>query len=183
MTHPAPYILGIGGTTRAGSSSERILRAALARIEARGMATQCIAGPDLVLPIYDAADASRSQAATNLVSAMRGSAGIVIASPGYHGTVSGLVKNALDYAEDLANDPQPYFDGKPIGCIACAYGWQATSSTLTTLRTIAHALRGWPTPLGIAVNSLTLASGAVDLPSDIVSCLDILSGHMVQKHL
>lgn len=181
MIVTAPYVLGIGGTTRAGSSSERILRAALAKVEALGTATRCIAGPDLVLPIYDSADAGRSHAALDLVNAMRGSAGIVIASPGYHGTVSGLIKNALDYAEDLSKDPRPYFEGRPVGCIACAYGWQATGSTLTTLRTIAHALRGWPTPLGVAVNSLTLSSDPPELPVEIDACLDILAGHMVEK--
>jgi FMN reductase len=37
--------------------------------------------------------------------------------------------------------------------IACAYGWQATGTTLTALRSIVHALRGWPTPLGVAINT------------------------------
>jgi FMN reductase len=44
-------------------------------------------------------------------------------------------------------------DGVPVGLIATAYGWQATGSTLATLRSIVHALRGWPTPLGAAINS------------------------------
>ncbi len=181
MTNRFPCILGIGGTTRIGSSSERILRDALAKVEALGVATRCIAGPELVLPIYDSADAGRSPAAVDLVNAMRDSAGIIIASPGYHGTVSGLIKNALDYAEDLSKDSRPYFEGKPVGCIACAYGWQATGSTLATLRTIAHALRGWPTPLGVAVNSLTLVGDPPDLPVEIDTCLDILAEHMVEK--
>jgi FMN reductase len=34
-----------------------------------------------------------------------------------------------------------------------AHGWQAAVTTLTSLRSIVHALRGWPTPLGSAVNS------------------------------
>ncbi|MFL9841859.1 NAD(P)H-dependent oxidoreductase [Sphingomonas sp. ST-64] len=182
MSPSPPYILGIGGTTRVGSSSEFVLRSALARIEDLGVATRCVAGPDLVLPIYEAGAADRSQAAAALVALMRDSAGVVIASPGYHGTISGLVKNALDYAEDLAGDPSPYLSGKPVGCIACAYGWQATGSTLATLRTVAHALRGWPTPLGIAVNSLALASGPhSSLPPEIDASLNILAGQMVER--
>ena len=63
------------------------------------------------------------------------------------------IKNALDYAEDTAKDARPYLDGRAVGCIACAYGWQATDSTLIAMRSIVHALRGWPTPLGVAANT------------------------------
>ena len=72
---------------------------------------------------------------------------IIVASPAYHGGVSGLVKNALDYVEDLRDAKRPYLDGRAVGCIACAGGWQAAVATLTGLRSISHALRGWPTPL------------------------------------
>ena len=84
---------------------------------------------------------------------MRAADAIVLASPGYHGSVSGLVKNALDYTEDMRDDPRCYFDGMPVGLIASAFGWQATQSTLWALRSIVHALRGWPTPLGVGVNA------------------------------
>ena len=88
-----------------------------------------------------------------LVEAVRISDGVVLVSPGYHGTVSGLVKNALDYVEDLRGDTRPYLEGRAIGCVAAAQGWQAAVTTLTALRSIVHALRGWPTPLGVALNS------------------------------
>src|SRR6185295_322158 len=97
----------------------------------------------------------RGPAAARLVAEMRRADGIVVGSPGYHGTVSGLVKNALDYAEDLRDDPRPYFDGRAVGCVGIAYGWQAAAYTLTTLRAITHALRGWPTPMGAAINAST----------------------------
>jgi len=79
--------------------------------------------------------------------------GIILGSPGYHGSISGLVKNALDYAEDLRSDPRPYFSGRAVGCIATAAGWPGAVNTLSALREIVHALRGWPTPLGAAINS------------------------------
>jgi FMN reductase len=44
-------------------------------------------------------------------------------------------------------------DGRAVGCVAIAQGWQATVTTLTALRSIVHALRGWPTPLGAALHS------------------------------
>ena len=64
-----------------------------------------------------------------------------------------FVKNALDYLEDLANDGRPYLDGRAVGLIATAYGDQATMSTMQTLRSIVHALRGWPTPMGATVRT------------------------------
>jgi FMN reductase len=88
-----------------------------------------------------------------LVDALRRADGVIIASPGYHGSVSGLVKNALDYVEDLREDDNPYLSGRAVGCVTTAYGWQAAVTTLQTLRSIVHALRGWPTPLGAAINS------------------------------
>ena len=78
---------------------------------------------------------------------------MIITSPGYHGSISGLIKNALDYVEDMREDGDVYFEGRAVGCVACAYGWQATGSTLAALRSITHALRGWPTPIGVAINS------------------------------
>jgi FMN reductase len=78
---------------------------------------------------------------------------VILASPGYHGTISGLLKNALDYIEDMSRDGEPYLQGRAVGAITCAFGWQAAVTTLGSLRSIVHALRGWPTPLGVCANS------------------------------
>ncbi len=66
----------------------------------------------------------------------------IVGSPGYHGGISGLVKNALDYIEDMRADSRVYLDNKPWGCISCAYGWQAAVGTLNQLRGIGNALQG-----------------------------------------
>ena len=112
---------------------------------------------------------------------MRAADGIVIASPGYHGTVSGLIKNALDYVEDMAKDARPYFEGRAVGLIAVAAGWQATGTTLATLRSIVHALRGWPTPMAITVNSQLSVFDAQGQVSDraLANQLDILAQQVV----
>jgi FMN reductase len=149
----APLIVGIGGTARGGSSSERALRYALRHAERSGARTALFAAGALDLPMYDPGDPSRTPAALQLIRALRESDGVLIASPGYHGSISGLVKNALDYVEDLRSEDRPYLEGRAVGCIACAYGWQAAGMTLVTMRTIVHALRGWPTPFAAAINS------------------------------
>jgi FMN reductase len=148
-----PFIVGIGGTTRAGSSSQKALRVALAAAEAAGAETILLSGNDLQLPIYEPHDRTRTDSAKRYLDLLWKSQGLLIASPGYHGSISGLIKNALDYIEDLRDSDPPYLDGRAVGCIACAYGWQAAATTLVTMRSIVHALRGWPTPMGVSINS------------------------------
>ena len=148
-----PLILGIGGTLRNQSTGQKALAHVLSRVEERGARTELISGQALDLPLYSPESAERSEAAARLVARMRACDGVVLCSPAYHGSVSGLVKNALDYTEDMNRDARVYFDGLPVGCIACGAGWQATGQTLAALRAIAHALRGWPTPMGGMINS------------------------------
>ena len=149
-----PLILGVGGTLRVGSSSERALRACLLSAEARGCEIEIVAGPELDMPAYNPETTVRSPGARRLIELVRDADGIVISSPGYHGSISGLLKNALDYVEDLRDEDRPYFDGRPVGAIVCSNGWQAAGTTLAALRAITHSLRGWPTPLGVMINSV-----------------------------
>jgi FMN reductase len=66
--------------------------------------------------------------------------------------------------------------------IACAHGWQATGATLTALRSIVHALRGWPTPLGVAINTSESRFGEDNTPSNpvIAKQLAIMATQVVQ---
>lgn len=149
----SPLIVGLGGTTRASSTSERTLAKALEAAERAGARTRLFPGTFLAkLPIYDPATANDSAELGELLEAVRGADGVMIATPGYHGSISGLIKNALDGLEGLRGEERPYFEGRAVGCIVTADGWQAGGTTLAALRTIVHALRGWPTPLGVAFN-------------------------------
>jgi FMN reductase len=147
------HVVGIGGSIRTDSQSERALRIALAGAQDAGAKTTMLTGHQIKLPFYDPSVPERPRDAIRLIEELRSADGVLLVSPGYHGTVSGLVKNALDYVEDLRDDERPYLDGRAVGCVAAAHGWQASVTTLTALRSIVHALRGWPTPLGAAVNS------------------------------
>lgn len=150
-----PLIVGIGGTQRADSISERLVRAVLDASARLGIETRMFGGPELArLPHYDPYDRQRTAEETDFVEAVRAADGIVIASPSYHGGVSGLIKNAIDLLEELREDSRPYFDGRPVGLVVAAAGWQAGGVTLAALRGIVHAMRGWPTPMGIAINSV-----------------------------
>ncbi len=149
-----PLVVGIGGTTRTPSSTDRALRLALRGAEEAGATVHCFSGPFLVrLPHFAPEHQTRSEEQRELVETMRRADGLIVASPGYHGGVSGLVKNALDLLEDLSGDQRSYLDGRAVGLVVTAAGWQAAVTTLDALRAIVHALRGWPTPLGAALNT------------------------------
>jgi FMN reductase len=175
-------ILGIGGTTRSDSSSERVLRAALGAARRAGAEIDCLTAADLDLPMYTPADPARTAKARRLIDALRRCDGLIVSSPGYHGTVSGLVKNALDYIEDMRSDDPPYLDGKPFGTIGCAIGLMASVSTLATLRTVAHTLRAWPTPMGVAINTEDTAFDAAGSVLNLKAArqLEILGQQVVE---
>jgi FMN reductase len=162
----SPLIVGIGGTTRAGSTSEQALQTALAHAGALGCDTLIFPGLQLPTEIYDPTQLQRSEQAAALVAALRLADGVIIATPAYHGGLSGLVKNALDFTEDLRGDARMYLEGRAVGCIVCAEGAQAMGSTLASLRAIVHALRGWPTPFGATLNSATKPFGSADQAAD-----------------
>lgn len=149
-----PLIVGIGGTIRPGSSTERALTVALRAARAAGAETQLLGGAFLArLPIFDPRPAKATAEQAELAAAIRAADGVIVASPGYHGSISGVMKNALDTLELTRDDPTPYFQGRPVGTIITADGWQAAGTTLMALRAIIHALRGWPTPFGAALNA------------------------------
>jgi FMN reductase len=103
--------------------------------------------------MYDPGRAALNHQARHLIDTVRRADAVVIATPGYHGGVSGLLKNALDYLQELVGDQRPCLHEIPVGCIVTAAGWQAGVTTPASLRSTVHALRGWPSPLGVVINS------------------------------
>lgn len=164
---PRLRIVGIGGTTKAGSSTEKALVACLAAAQRLGAETRIIPGTRLAdLPLYSPEETTRTAEQQQFVAAVREADGLILATPAYHAGMSGLLKNAIDLLEDLRDARRPYLDGRAVGCIVTAYGWQGAGTTLTSVRTIVHALRGWPTPLGVTLNT------AIPLFDEAGACTD-----------
>jgi FMN reductase len=176
-------IVGIGGTTKAGSSTEKALVACLAAAEKLGVQIEVIAGTQLAsLPLYSPEEPTRTPEQRRFVATVRDADGLILATPAYHAGMSGLLKNAIDLLEDLRDDRRAYLDGRAVGCIVTAFGWQACTTTLVSLRTIVHALRGWPTPLGATLNTATGifdAGGTVTDPKAALQ-LDLVARQVVQ---
>lgn len=146
-------IVAIGGTVNPGSTTEQALRLATRPAADGGAEVSVFGGEYLAALAHYRGTGYETGNGSELVEAVRRADGLIIAAPGYHGTISGLVKNALDYLEDLASDSRPYLDGRAVGLITTAFGDQASMGTLQTLRAIVHALRGWPTPMGATIRA------------------------------
>lgn len=178
----APHIVALGGTLRPESATGRLLAAALALAEERGARTTLLTGSAIAFPHYEPGAAEGHPEIAHYLAALRSADAVIVGSPGYHGTLSGLVKTALDYVEQLSKDERPYLDGLPVGLIATAAGWQAAVSTLQALRTITHSLRGWPTPMGLAINTVESKDCIADSKAQMTVMVDQILGFVARKN-
>jgi FMN reductase len=146
-------IVAMAGSLRPGSYSHQALDQTVDRLRALGADVEVIDLRTMNLPLCnggneypDYPDVKRLQAAFDSAD------GIVLASPEYHGNVSGVLKNALDLMS---------FDqiaGKVAGLIS-VLGGQANSNTLNSLRLIMRWLNAWVIPEQIGVAQAWQAFG------------------------
>jgi FMN reductase len=179
----SPFIVGIGGTARPNSTSEQAVAEALRWAQTLGARTKLFNGEFVSrLPLYLPGRSIRSPEEQELIDGVRLCQGVIVGTPGYHGSLSGSIKNALDLLEDTADDSCPYLDGRAFGCVVTSYGWQSCGTTLVSLRLIAHALRAWPTPFGAALNasaSLFQADGTC-IDAEISKQLSMVASQVVE---
>jgi len=161
--HERPRVVLLAGSLSAPSTADRVARWCARRCDDAGTPTAVFSGIDLAFPFYRPGRTEpRSRA---YLAALAGADGVVLVSPAYHGAPTGLLKNALDYVNELADDARPYLHGRAIGCVGVAGGDQGAHSTVASLRTIGHALRGWPTPLGVTLARERTAFGDDGTPT------------------
>jgi len=151
-------ILGLGGSLRPGSVSTLALRIAMEGAEETGASTQLLDLATLPLPLFNGTYSleeymSEGRAAIlTLLNAVRGAQGFIFASPTYHNTISGSLKNALDYLELLKDDHPPRLEGKVVGLMSVQLGVSGTGNhTITTMLLAARAMRAWVAPTMVAV--------------------------------
>lgn len=168
MIPTSPKVVFLSGALSPDSCTTRIAHWCAGWCVEQGAETTVFAGRALDFPPYHPQGTSgRSDGQRRYLDALRSSDGVVLLSPAYHGTVSGLLKNALDYVTDLARERRPLLDGRVIGCVAVSPGEQSATTTLLTLRTVGHALRGWPTPVGVTLPCARAVLDADGQPVDV----------------
>lgn len=151
--HGQLHILGLGGTLRERSTNCWALQRALQAAESAGVTTELLALYDLNLPMFmpgkpvEAYDPSVAR----LLDAVRKADGLLISTAGYHGTLVGATKNALDFLEFLSEDERPYLHERIVGLIATASGELAGVNALNALVHTVYALRGTVAPLLVPI--------------------------------
>ena len=176
-------VVGVGGTLREGSASLGALRRALAAAGEAGAETELLDLRELDLPMYVPGRTlgEYGPGVGRLVEGLRGADALLISTAAYHGTLAGVTKNALDFAQFLSGGDHPYFDGKVVGLISTAGGEQAGANATGALVHVVHSLRGVVAPLMVQVSK---ASQRADRTGDITDelyarRLDSLGGLVV----
>jgi FMN reductase len=76
---------------------------------------------------------------------VRSAHGILLGTPEYHGSFSGVLKNALD----LMGFEE--FEGKMIGLVGVSAGRLGAFDALNTLRNVGRALHAWVVPEQVSI--------------------------------
>src|ERR687888_616896 len=145
-------IVGLGGSLAAASKSRSALRRALEGAAAAGAATRLLDPRGLDPPPYNPDADEPTEAGAELIESCYLANGLIWSSPLYQGTISGALKNALDWLHLLGQRDPPYLHDKVIGLISAAGGTQGLQA-INTMEFSVRALRGWAVPYVVPVAS------------------------------
>ena len=137
--------VGIAGSLRPDSYSQMALQLAAQRLQALGAEVEILDLREMNLPFCDGGKEYPDYPdVERLRQAFLEADGFVLATPEYHGSVSGVLKNALDLMsfDQLA--------GKVAGAIS-VLGGQSNSNALNDLRTIMRWVHTWVIPEQVAI--------------------------------
>ncbi|PZO23305.1 MAG: NADPH-dependent FMN reductase [Leptolyngbya foveolarum] len=138
-------IVGIGGSLRSDSYSMQALQLAAKRAESLGAEVEILDLKEMTLPFCDGGSDYPDYPDVDVMrTAVTAADGLMIATPEYHGSVSGVIKNALDL---MSFD---HLDGKVTGMIS-VLGGQSNSNALNDLRVIMRWVHAWVIPEQIAI--------------------------------
>jgi NAD(P)H-dependent FMN reductase len=137
-------VLGVGSSMRSSSFSTETLRIALEKANQNGAETKLLNLYDNPLPFYHNvtnANTANIHLATELVA---WADSFILATPDYHGSMSGSLKNFLDH---FWSD----FAGKTFGYICSSH--EKGLTVMDHMRTAIRQCYGWSLPYGISINS------------------------------
>jgi NAD(P)H-dependent FMN reductase len=154
-------IVGLAGSLRAGGATQMAVRCALLGAEKVGARVQLLDLASYDLPFLGRdKEPTRRNAVEHFLGDIRAADGIILGSPELHGSLSGVLKNALD----LAN--RDTFEGKMLGLIGVAGGQMGASETLSHLRAIGRSLHAWVVPTQVSIGAADKAFGPRGEPVD-----------------
>ena len=145
-------IVGLGGSLGKISRSRSALCVALEGAAAAGAQTDFLDLRELDLPMYNPDHEEPGESAAELIEACYEADGLVWSSPLYQGTISGALKNAIDWLHPLGRREPPYLHDKVIGLISAAAGTQGLQA-INTMEFATRALRAWAVPYVVPVAS------------------------------
>ena len=131
--------LGIPGSLRAGSFNRMALRAAV-ELAPDGVQFDTCEIRDI--PMYDGDDEvahGLPDCVKEFRAKIHAADALVIVTPEYNASISGVLKNAIDWA---SRPPQQPFDGKPIAILGASPGALGTVRAQAHLRQILANLNG-----------------------------------------
>ena len=135
-------VLGVAGSIRQGSYSTRSLKIALEYAKKQGAEVRLLDLNTVVLPLYDPS-APASKEVEHTTEAIAWADAVILASPDYHGSMSGALKNFLDYFYEE-------FAGKVFGYIVASH--EKGLTVMEQMRTAIRQCYGWSMPYGVSIN-------------------------------
>jgi NAD(P)H-dependent FMN reductase len=142
LLSPQPKILAFAGSLRVGSFNKKLIRIAAEEARADGAEVTVVDLRDLALPLFDQdleAAAGLPDNARKLKALMIESDGFLIASPEYNSSVTGVLKNAIDWASRVETPEEPplvAFRGKTAALLSASPGNLGGLRGLVHLRSI-----------------------------------------------
>ncbi len=139
---PTPRVVGISGSLRKASTSRKATLIALEGAAQSGAEAELLDLRELELGLLntDLDDDELPAGVHTLRAKVREAKGLILATPEYHGSYSGVLKNALDF---LGFDE---LEGKMIGLIGVSGGAMGGIGALNELRTVGRAVHAWVVP-------------------------------------
>src|SRR5580700_3551364 len=137
-----PKILVFAGSTRSASFNKQLAQLAADAARQAGAEVTFVDLRDLALPLFDGdlEDASGlPENAKKFKSLLREHDGFLISSPEYNSSISGVLKNAIDWASRTESDDEPplvAFRGKAAALFSASPGGLGGLRGLVTLRSI-----------------------------------------------
>ena len=133
-------IVALGGSLRPRSLTYFTLELALNKVAKYDIATEIVDVRKLRLPFCRGESFYPDYPDVEILrNTIRSANGLLLSTPEYHGTVSGVLKNTLDLLEE------EHMVGKVVGLIAVVGGVHSTNA-LNTMRLICRQLHCWVLP-------------------------------------